>query len=113
MGDNKTINSEQAFDMLPYVVDIYDKLDIDGYRKQLTEKYRGKKVDQKELGIQSFKYIFKNSQKVKKEFFNIVAIAEKRDLEAVKKESIVKTILTIKAIFSDPELVDFFKQAMQ
>lgn len=107
------ITSEQAFDMLPMVVDIYDKLDFDTYRKELKEKYEGKKADQLTVGIEAFKYVFKNSGKVKEEVFSIVAIAEGKPIDEIKKQSFTKTILTFKAIFSDKDAVDFFKQAMQ
>lgn len=107
------MNSEQAFDMLPYAVDIFDKLDIDGYRKEIAEKYKDKQSDNMAVGIEVFRYIFKNAGKVKTEFFQIVAIAENKSLEEVKAQSLAKTIIAIKAVFSDKELVDFFRQAMQ
>ncbi|MDQ0340272.1 hypothetical protein J2S00_003077 [Caldalkalibacillus uzonensis] len=107
------MNTEQVFDLLPVVVDIYDKLNIDRYRKELQKKYQGKKVDPTEVGIEVFKYILKHSGKVKEEFFQIVSIVENRPVEEVKKQSFLKTMNTIKEIFSDPELMDFFKQAGQ
>ncbi len=107
------INSNQAFDMLPFMVDIYDKLKIDSYRKNLIEKTKGKTVDKKELGIDLVKYIVKNSKNVKEEFFNIVAIAEEKTIEEIKSQSLVKTIKTFNEIFTDPDLTDFFKSAMQ
>ena len=107
------VNSEQVFDMLPHVTDLYDKLDLDTYRKEMTQKYKGKEADKMEIGIEVFKYIFKNSHKVKEEVFSIVAVAEGKTIEEVKRQSFPKTILAIKTIFSDKELVDFFKQAMQ
>ncbi len=107
------ITSEQVFDMLPHVTDIYDKLDLNAYRKELNASFKGKEVDKTEVGIMVFKYVLKNSIKVKEEFFNIVATVEGKPLEEVKKQSIVKTIATIKNIFSDKEMMDFFKQAMQ
>lgn len=108
-----SINSEQAFDMLPYVVDIYEKIDMDGYRKKILEENKGKEdVDTQQLGVSAIKYVLKNSAKVKEEFFIIVAIAEEKGIDEVKKQSFLKTVQSAKAIFSDPELVDFFKQAM-
>jgi hypothetical protein len=111
----KTINSEQVFDMLPYVADMYDKTKFDDYRKQLAQKYKGKKKEDVAISaaIDATKFILKNSGKVKNEFFNIVAIAEQKKLEEVKKQSFIKTIKSVKRIFSDPDLVDFFKEAMQ
>ena len=108
------INSEKVFDMLPIVVDLYDKLDLDGYRKDIIEKSKGKKDINKEmLGIDMFKHILKNSAKVKQEVFEIVAIFEDKTIEEVKAQSPAKTINTIKDIFQDKETNDFLKQAMQ
>ena len=110
----KSISSEQAFDMLPYVVDIYDKLDFDKYRKELQKKYAGKKsVDSLSVGLEATKFIIRNAGKVKDEFFAIVAIAENTTIEEAKKQPFVKTVQTFKEIITDPELMDFFKQATQ
>lgn len=109
------INSEKAFDMLPHVVDIYDKLDLDGYRKKITKKNQEKEVevDVMDIGIDVFKFILKNSGKVKEEFFNIIAIADDKEIEEVKNQSLAKTLSDIKRVFGDKELLDFFKSAMQ
>lgn len=109
----KKISSEQVFDMLPYVVDIYEKVNFDKYRKDVTKKYKGKKdIDFLEPAIDGAKYILKNSAKVKEEFFAVVAIAENKKVEEIKEQSFFKTVGTIKGIFSDPELLSFFKEAM-
>lgn len=107
-------NTEKAFDMLPSVVVLYDKLDIDGYRKKLAEKNKGKKdVSAELLGIDIFKHVLKNSGKVKEEVFEIVAIFEDKTIEEVKAQSFMTTINSVKAIFTDTETTDFLKQAMQ
>lgn len=112
--ENQAITSEQAFDMLPYAVDIYDKLNFDKYRKELVKKYKGQKtIDYLDPVIDAAKFILKNSGKIKREVFNIVAIAENKKLEEVKQQSFFKTIQTFKKILSDPDLVSFFKEAMQ
>jgi uncharacterized protein YwgA len=114
LSEKQFIDSEQAFDMLPYVADIYEKIDLDCYRKKISNENKGNTdIDQQQVGIDAIKYVLKNSSKVKEEFFNIVAIADLKSIEEVKKQSFIKTIQSIKNIFSDPELVDFFKQAMQ
>jgi hypothetical protein len=112
------LNSEKAFDMLPFVVDIYDKLDMDNYRKKAAQKYEksnkeGKPVSQLDAGIEAFKYVMKNSTKVKEEFFAVVASFEDKTVEEVKAQPFAKTLLTFKTIFTDPELTNFFKEAMQ
>jgi hypothetical protein len=107
------LTSEQAFDMLPIVVEVYNKLEVDKYRKDLAKKYEGKKVDQISIGIEAFKFVLKNSGKVKEQIFGIVAVFEGKPVEEIKNQSFVKTVMTFKAIFSDKDLVDFFKQAMR
>ena len=110
----QAISSEQAFDMLPYVVDIYEKLSFDKHIKTIQNKYKGKKnVDPIYPAIDATKYILKNSGKVKDEFFAIVSIASHKPVDEVKKQSYIETIRSVKRIFSDPELMDFFKQAME
>jgi len=107
-------NTEKAFDMLPSVVVLYDKLDIDGYRKKITEENKGKKkVNAELLGINLFKFVLKNSAKVKEEVFEIVAVFEEKTVEEVKEQSPMKTINSVKAIFADTETTAFLKQAMQ
>lgn len=108
------IKSEQAFDMLPYVVEIYEKLDIESYRRKSIAKHKKtKNVDLQKVGLDVLLYIIKNSNKVKEEFFTVVAIADEKSVEEIKAQSLVKTITTFKEVFTDKELMDFFKTAMQ
>lgn len=107
------LTTEKVFDMLPSVVDIYEKLDLDSYRAKLIKENTGKKVDKNQLGIDAFKYVLKNSSKVKDEFFQIVAVFQEKTVEEVKAQSFVQTVNTIKDIFSNKDAVDFFKQAVQ
>lgn len=109
----RTIESEKVIDMLPFVVDIYEKLDFDKFRKDLKKKYAAKKkIDYLDPVIDSGKYILKNAPKVKDEIFSIVSIVEERSLEEVKNQSFFKTLNTLKEIFTDKDLMDFFKGAM-
>jgi hypothetical protein len=106
-------SSEKAFDMLPSVVVLYDKLDIDGYSKKIREGNKGKKeVDNQALGIDLVKYVLKNSAKIKEEVFEVVAVVEEKTVEEIKAQDFMKTINTIKEIFSDKETVSFLTQAM-
>ncbi|MBC2721839.1 hypothetical protein [Desulfosporosinus sp.] len=107
------ISTEQAFDMLPSVVDLYDKLDIDGYRKKFAEENKGKELNQKELGIHLIKYVLKNSAKVKDEVFEIVAVFEDKPVEDIRKQNFIITFKSFKGIFSDKETMSFFKDAMR
>lgn len=112
------ITSNQAFDMLPYMVDIYDKLQLDNYRNEVIKKYeraknKGEQISSLDAGIDVVKYIIKNSNKVKEEFFVIVAIFEGKEVDEVKAQPLTKTLITFKEMFSDKELNDFFRSAMQ
>lgn len=107
------ISTSKAFDMLPSVVDLYDKLDIDGYRKAMAAENKGKEVDQTTLGINLFKFVLKNSGKIKGEVFEIVAVFEDKTVGEIKEQSFASTLLAFKEIFADKEAVSFFKSAIQ
>ena len=101
------ITSEQMLDMLPHIADLYDKLDMDGYRKSIKKK---ESVEQ--VGIDAFKYILKNAPKVKNEIHSVVAIAQGISLEEAKAQPFTETLSALSAIFTDKELLSFFKSAM-
>lgn len=114
------ISTEKAFDMLPYVSDIYEKVDIQKYilkkQSQITKAGKQKGQDRElkamGLGLDMFSYIMKQSPKIKEEVFQIVAILENKKIQDVKSQPFVQTIKTFKDLFSDKETIDFFKQAM-
>lgn len=105
------ITTEKAFDLLPYVADIYTKTDI---KKYVTEKRSKVKAgdDAMILGLDLFSYIMKQSPKVKGEFYNIVAILEDKKVEEIKAQSFAKTIAAVKTLFEDKEILAFFKSAV-
>ena len=107
------ITTEKAFDMLPSVVDLYDKLEIDSYRKNMTEKNKGKELDQTTLGINLFKFVLKNSAKIKNEVFEIVAIFQEKPVEVVKEQNFIKTINSLREIFADKEAMELFGDAIR
>lgn len=98
--------------MLPYAADIYEKLKLQEY---IMENFTAKNDDDTTMkaGIDLFIYVMKRSPKVKEEIFNIVALAEDKNIDEVKAQPLVKTMATFKSIYQDKELVDFFKQAMR
>lgn len=106
------VSTEKVFDMLPVVVEIYNKLDIDTYRKELEKENVGKRLNKNDLGINIFKHVLKNSLTVKKECFEIVSIFAEKTIEEVKAQSFGKTMSAMKEIFTDKEALDFFKSAM-
>ena len=107
------ISTEKVFDMLPSVVDLYDKLELDEYRKKIAEENKGKPLDQMSAGINLFKFVLKNSAKVKAEVFEIVAIFEDKTVEEIKAQNFMLTMKTFKEIFTDKEAMDLFKSAMR
>ena len=107
------ISTSKAFDMLPSVVDLYDKLEIDSYRKKMAEENKGKDLDQMAMGIDLFKFVLKNSGKVKPEVFEIVAVFEGKPIEEIKEQGFMETVNSLKKIFSDKEAMVFFRSAVK
>ncbi|CAK7001925.1 hypothetical protein [Tissierella sp.] len=109
------LSTEKAFEILPYISDIYEKLDFREFIKKYQENKKEDDAERRQIiaGLDIFAFIMKQSGKVKDEFFNIVAIAEDKDIEEIKKQSFAKTLKTIKDLFTDKDLSDFFKTAMQ
>lgn len=109
------LSTEKAFEILPYISDIYEKLDFSEFIKKYQENKVEEDNERRQIiaGLDIFSFIMKQSGKVKDEFFNIVAIVEDKEIEEIKKQSFAKTLKTVKDIFTDKETVDFFKQAMQ
>lgn len=108
------ISTEKAFDMLPYISDIYEELDIKGYieeNKITLDSNDDFKTKMLSVGLDMFSYVLKNTGKIKEEIFEVVAIIEDKTLEEVKAQSIAKTMKTFKSLFEDKDIVDFFKQA--
>lgn len=107
------ITTSKAFDMLPSVVDLYDKLDIDGYRKTVVEASKGKTLDQTTLGINLFKFVLKNSGKIKSEVFEIVSVFEEKPVEVVEEQNFIKTANSLREIFADKEAMELFGDAIR
>jgi len=104
------LTNKQVFKMLPYVSDIYEKLEFKKVIKDLGKKNKDNTFF---LGMDLIMgHILKNSGKVQKEVFNIVALAENKTLKEVEEGSFIETMKTFKELF-DKELIDFFKQAME
>lgn len=104
------ISTEKLYDMLPAVTDLYDKLELDTCINELKEKDKDSALL---LGISLFKYILKNSGKVKDEVFEIVSIFEEKTVEEVKAQSFALTINSLRKIFTDKDITDFLTPAMK
>lgn len=109
------LSTEKAFNILPYISDIYEKLDFTEFinKYQSNEEEEDNERRQIVTGLDMFSFIMKQSGKIKDEFFNIVALVEEKEIEEIKKQSFATTLKTIKDLFTDKELSDFFKTAMQ
>lgn len=109
------LSTEKAFEILPYVSDIYEKIDLSEFIRKYQENKKEEDVANRQIiaGLDLFSFVMKQSGKVKEEFFNIVSIVEDKEIEEVKKQSFGKTLKVIKDLFADEELSDFFKTAMQ
>lgn len=109
------LSTEKAFEILPYISDIYEKIDLSEFIKKYQENKKEEDVANRQIiaGLDLFSFMMKQSGKVKEEFFNIVSIVEEKEIEEVKEQPFAKTLKTIKDLFTDKELSDFFKTAMQ
>lgn len=108
------ISSEQAFDMLPYVSGIYEKLELKEYIEKNKITINADNDFQSlmlGMGLDMFSHVLKNTPKVKKEVFTIVSIVSGKKLEEVKAQSLGETIKVFREIFEDKEMLGFFKQA--
>ena len=113
-----SISSELAMDLLPHAVGIYEKLDLKavgtGIMKQVKKENPNLSVGEvnESVGEKVIIHIIKNLPKVKDEVFSMVALVSGISLEQAKAQSLAKTMAAFKGIFSDPELLAFFKGAM-
>ena len=103
------ITTDKALDLVPYIVDIYDKLD-----KDLLQDRSG---SSKDVGKKALVAILKNVNKFKPEIYGMVSVATDEPVDKIRYQSVVKTLLAFKAIyndiFKDPEMMDFFGDAVK
>ncbi|MDR7870306.1 MAG: hypothetical protein RIN55_05570 [Tissierellaceae bacterium] len=110
------LSTEKAFEILPYISDIYEKIDVKDFVKKYKEKSKdieGNEENQIIAGLDLFSYLFKQSGKITDELFSILSVIEDKKVEEIKKQPLKVTLGRIKEIFTDEDLVDFFKGAMQ
>ncbi|PPA71906.1 hypothetical protein [Jeotgalibacillus proteolyticus] len=109
------VSTEQAFDMLPHAADIYTKLNVRDYlQKNVFKPKKGEStsIAKKLAGADMIAYILKNLPKAKSDFFHIIAIFESKKVEEVKSQPLTQTMVSIKAIITDKDLMDFFKESV-
>lgn len=103
------ISTEKVFDVLPHIAAMYEKLDFESFRKELNLVGKTKT----EVGLEVFMFLVKNASKVKSEIFETVAILDGKTPEEIKTQPFTKTMASLKELAKDPEIADFFKQAVQ
>ena len=110
------ITTEKAFDLLPYVADIFDQLDLEKVldeKRAEAKKQKGTAEErQKALGLSMIMHIIKNTDKCKKSFFPMISILCDCTEEEAKQKPISETIAALKSLFADEELMGFFKSAV-
>lgn len=111
------ISTEKAFDMLPYAVEIYEKLKIDNYIKATRkeneiQKNQGKRIDEITAGIDLFKFVLKNINNVKEEVFYLLSVIEDKEVKEIREQSMIVTVKGLKELLTNKELVELFKSAM-
>ena len=102
------ISTEKAFDLLPHMVDIFDKLEI----KEYVQQNKGKENDAEKAGYELILYIMRKAPKVKDEVIRVVASIEEKPEEEIRKQSIFVTIKSFKELLEADGMMDFFSSAM-
>ncbi|QUI24872.1 hypothetical protein HZI73_22345 [Vallitalea pronyensis] len=105
-----TLTNDKVFDMLPFAVEAYEKLNI---KKFVNNKALQKMKGEKEKGIALMMYIIKNVGLIKEEVYHLLAIVQEKNVEEIAKEDFFVTIQAFKEILNNKALLDFFKDAMQ
>lgn len=111
------ISTEKAFDLLPYAVEIFEKLKVDKYIEATRKKYKiqrkqGKQIDDVTAGIDIFKFVLKNLKNVEEEVFHLLAIIEDKEVKEIKEQSLMITIKSLRDLLTNKELVELFRSAM-
>ena len=113
------ITTERAFDVLPDIVDMYEKMGLKEYSKKITGEYKKKYpqdsilAHQQEIGREVVFYIVRNSQKAKNEFFRVVSVLSGVTEAEAKEQSLSQTLKVFNELLNDNELMDFFSSAMK
>lgn len=103
------INTDKAIDMIPYITEIYEKIDKTPFRNM-----KNKSVE--EVGKKAMVLVLKGLPTFKNEIYNIVSLICEKEVEDIKKQGLGETIKQFKEIYddiaNDKELQDFFKEAV-
>lgn len=108
------ISTDTAFDMVPAVCSIYDKIDVKTFTSAFADEMNTaeSEVDETIVGLDLFMHVLRQSSLIKDEIVEIVSILEDRSIEDVRAQSIIKSLTSIKTIFEDREIMGFFESVM-
>lgn len=107
------ITTEKAFDVLPFVGDIADKLKLADEVEKMTKKFNNNKTGQMSAGIQLSTFVIRNIGKVKKEVFEILSIIDNKTTKEIREQDIQVTIKRVMELVTDAKLMELFKSAME
>lgn len=102
------ISTEKAFDLLPDVIEIAEKLEI----KEYIAKNQGKTNDAQEAGFALIFHIAKNMGKVKENVIALLAKVEDKTEKEIAEQPVGKTYNDFKALMQSEGVMDFFSSAM-
>jgi hypothetical protein len=95
---------EKAIDIIPYLVEISEKVGIADFKKMINID------DKEETGIKMFLNMGKNIKKCRIEIYHVLALVEEKSINEVSQMNIFKVMKTFKEIFKDEELKVFFSE---
>ena len=111
------ISTEKVFDILPFAVDMVEKLDMKGYILKNKEILDAKDKDAvgevaEGKGFDFVMHILKNIGKIKTEVFETLAVVHDKSADEIKAQPFRVTAMQLKELLQDKELMGFFKSAM-
>ncbi len=101
------LTTEQAFDALPYVAEIYEKLELQKFYEEQRKK--NKDAPNEQLAQAVIMHIVKNSQKCRDSFFPLIAVLTGLTEEEARKQPVKDTVAVLRELFKD-ENWGFFKE---
>jgi len=112
------ISTEKAISSLPLIARIYKKLDKVEFAKEMEKSKKEFDTEDTEIrqligGLDMFAYILENADKIKNELIELIAIIENKEFKEVKEQDFTVTLISLKNIFENKELMFFFKSAMK
>ena len=113
------LSTENGLELLPLIGEIYEKLEIKEYMKKESQKavakFKGLSKEEmaNKIGLDVlldtvFILIFKNAKLIKEEIFEIVSIVQEVEIEVVRKQGLIKSILVLKTLLNDEDIKQLF-----